>query len=71
MSAAFPLILTFSLREKEQQLSIFFSAMIDRAAGRLQFAKTLEAILPLPKGAATAAMAGEGKVTIQLFNAGR
>jgi len=50
MSAAFPLILTFSPGEKEQQLSIFFSAIIDRAADRLQFARTLGAYSFSPSG---------------------
>jgi hypothetical protein len=76
MSAAFPLILTWthslplvrpcglrrcripfaasqaakvSLGEKEQQLDIFAFAQTVRAAGRLQFAKTLGAFLPLPE----------------------
>ena len=43
MSDAFPLILTFSLREKEQQLYISTLAKINRAADSLQFAKTLQA----------------------------
>jgi hypothetical protein len=57
MSTAFPLILTFSLGEKEQQLNISAFAKINRAAGRLQFAKTLGTFLPLPKGEGR----GEGK----------
>jgi hypothetical protein len=50
MSAAFPLILTFSLGEKEQQLIDSTFAKIIRAAGRLQFAKALRAFLPLRVG---------------------
>jgi hypothetical protein len=42
MSAAFPLILTFSLREKEQRLGISVFARVDRAVDHLSFAKTLE-----------------------------
>jgi hypothetical protein len=57
MIAAFPLILTFSLGEKEQQLDISAFAQIVRAAGRLQFARTLGTFLPLPKGEGR----GEGK----------
>jgi len=57
MSTTFPLILTFSLGEKEQQLDILAFAQIIRAAGRLQFVKTLGAFLPLPKGEGR----GEGK----------
>jgi hypothetical protein len=41
MSAAFPLILTFSLREKEQQSYISPFAKTTQAADRSQFAKTL------------------------------
>jgi hypothetical protein len=40
MNATFPLILTFSLGEKEQQLDIFSFAMVLRAADRLQFANS-------------------------------
>ena len=69
MSAAFPLILIPHAGEKEQQLDNFTFKGIIQAAGRVHFTKTLEAILPLPKGAATAAMAGAGKVIIQLFSA--
>jgi hypothetical protein len=47
---AFPLILTFSRREKEQQLDILPLAKIIRAACRLQFAKTLRAFPPRPAG---------------------
>ena len=50
MIAAFPLILTFSPREKEQQLDISTFAKIIRAADRSQFAKTLRAFLPLRVG---------------------
>jgi hypothetical protein len=39
MNVAFPLILTFSRGEKEQQLYIFPFAMTIRAADRLQFTK--------------------------------
>jgi hypothetical protein len=35
MSAAFPLILTFSLREKEQQLDILVITKVALAADRL------------------------------------
>jgi hypothetical protein len=42
MNTAFPLILTFSLREKGQQLYIFGFAKIVRAAGHWQFAKAQE-----------------------------
>jgi hypothetical protein len=60
--ASFPLILTFSPGEKEQQLSIFISAIINRAADRAQLAKTLETIPPLPKGEGR----GEGKRSLQM-----
>ncbi|HTB85341.1 MAG TPA: hypothetical protein VK742_16965 [Candidatus Sulfotelmatobacter sp.] len=49
MSATFPLILTFSLGEKKQQLNILGFAKITRAAAHLQFAKKLGAFPPLPK----------------------
>jgi hypothetical protein len=39
MSAAFPLILTFSLGEKEHQLHISTLAKASRAADRSQFVK--------------------------------
>jgi hypothetical protein len=57
MSATFPLILTFSLGEKEQQLDISVFAKIIRAADHVQSAKALGAFLPLPKGEGR----GEGK----------
>jgi hypothetical protein len=50
MSVAFPLILTFSPMEKEQQLDVFAFAKIIRAADRLQFAKRLGAFPPLRVG---------------------
>jgi hypothetical protein len=50
MIAAFPLILTFSLGEKEQQLDISTFAKTIRAADRSQFAKTLRAFPPLRVG---------------------
>jgi hypothetical protein len=50
ISAAFPLILTFSLREKEQQLDISTFTRINRAADRLQFSGTQRAFSPLPAG---------------------
>ncbi len=50
MIAVFPLILTFSIGEKEQQLIDSSFAKIIRAAGRLQFAKALRAFLPLRFG---------------------
>jgi hypothetical protein len=59
-SAPFPLILTFSLGEKEQQLDILVFTKIIRAAGRLQFARTQGAFLPLPKGEGR----GEGKEVV-------
>jgi hypothetical protein len=43
MSAAFPLILTFSLGEKEQQLRIFAFAKTSQAAYRSSFIRTLRA----------------------------
>jgi hypothetical protein len=58
--APFPLILTFSLREKEQQLYILAFAKTIRAADHLQFVRKLGAFPPLPRGEGR----GEGKVTI-------
>jgi hypothetical protein len=48
--ADFSLILTFSLGEKEQPLVDFVKFASIRAAFSRCLAKTLEAILPLPKG---------------------
>jgi hypothetical protein len=64
MSAAFPLILTFSLREKEQRLDTCrfakaFAFIQSRIHGR-----TLRAFPPLPKGEGR----GEGKVVIHILN---
>jgi hypothetical protein len=50
MSARFPLILTFSLREKEQPLSALRDLKAHPAEERHGFARTLGAFLPLPKG---------------------
>jgi hypothetical protein len=55
--ALFPLILTFSLGEKEQQLHSCFFTKAVQAADRLQFTKRLGAFLPLLKGEGR----GEGK----------
>jgi hypothetical protein len=48
--AAFPLILTFSLREKEQPLADTLKSSCIRAAFSRRFAKKLGAFLPLPVG---------------------
>jgi hypothetical protein len=45
-----PLILTFSLREKEQLLVSFLKSVSFQAESRFGFAKTLGAFLPLPAG---------------------
>jgi hypothetical protein len=47
---AFPLILTFSRREKEPLLAGFVKSASLQAESRSCFAKTLETILPLPAG---------------------
>jgi len=60
MTARFPLILTFSPGEKEQPLSVPGNSKALSAEASRGFAKKLGAFLPLPKGAATAVMAGEG-----------
>lgn len=57
MSARLPLILTFSLREKEQPLSALRDLKAHPAEDRHGFAWTLGAFLPLPKGEGW----GEGK----------
>ncbi|HTB85875.1 MAG TPA: hypothetical protein VK742_19685 [Candidatus Sulfotelmatobacter sp.] len=61
MAAHFPLILTFSLGEKEQPLAASINFRSYQAEDCRGFMQKLGAFLPLPKGAATAAMAGEGK----------
>jgi hypothetical protein len=48
MSITFPLILTFSPWEKEQQLDTCSFPKTVRAAVCLQFTRTLEAFPPLP-----------------------
>jgi hypothetical protein len=48
--AAFPLILTFSRREKEQPLVGFLKSASSQAEFCFRFAKTLETFLPLPAG---------------------
>jgi hypothetical protein len=57
----FPLILTFSLREKEQPLVSFVKHEDSQAESRFSFTKTLGAFLPLPKGEGR----GEGKPDAQ------
>jgi hypothetical protein len=47
---AFPLILTFSRREKEQPLSGFVKPVSLQAESSFSFAKTQGAFLPLPAG---------------------
>jgi hypothetical protein len=46
----FPLILTFSRREKEQPLFHVLQFVSDQAAFSGDFARTLGAFLPLPAG---------------------
>jgi hypothetical protein len=53
----FPLILTFSHREKEPPLVSSLKFTSAQAESRSRFAKTLGALLPLPKGEGR----GEGK----------
>jgi hypothetical protein len=48
--AAFPLILTFSRREKEPPLAGFLKSASSQAESRFRFAKTRGAFLPLPAG---------------------
>ena len=48
--AAFPLILTFSRREKEPPLIDFVKHESLQAESSFSFAKTLGAFLPLPAG---------------------
>jgi hypothetical protein len=50
VSAAFPLILTFSLGEKEQPLAGLLKSASQRAVYSLCCANTRGAFLPLPKG---------------------
>jgi hypothetical protein len=57
MNAAFPLILTFSRREKGQPLAVRLKRGGPEAVDHRGFAKTLGAILPLPAGAGR----GEGE----------
>jgi hypothetical protein len=66
---SFPRILTFSPWEKEHPLDKCTYARIIQAADHIQFAKAVRTFQPLPKGPATAAMAGEGKVITQLLSA--
>jgi hypothetical protein len=47
---AFPLILTFSRREKEPPLVDFLKFASSQAESNFGFAKTLGAFLPLPAG---------------------
>jgi len=47
---AFPLTLTLSLREREQQLPASLTSIIRLANPALRFAKRLDTILPLPGG---------------------
>jgi hypothetical protein len=47
---AFPLILTFSRREKEQPLVGFLKSVSLQAESSFSFAQTLGAFLPLPAG---------------------
>jgi hypothetical protein len=61
MFAAFPLTLTLSPAERKQPLSTPLKSESYRAESSRRFTKTLGAFLPLPAGAATAAMAGEGE----------
>ena len=62
---AFPLTLTLSPAEREQPLDIFLKFASRPAEVSRKFAKTLGTFLPLRWGAATAAMAGEGKRDLQ------
>jgi hypothetical protein len=48
--APFPLTLTLSPGEREQPLAAFLKSESRRAEVSRGFAKTLETILPLPKG---------------------
>jgi hypothetical protein len=48
--AAFPLILTFSRREKEQPLVSFVKHESLQAESRFRFAQALGTFLPLPAG---------------------
>ena len=64
---AFPLILTFSLREKEQPLVDFVKSESSQAESRFRSAQTLGAFPPLPAGEGR----GEGEHTAnpqQLYN---
>jgi hypothetical protein len=50
MNFTFPLILTFSLGEKEQPVGNFIKCGNNRVEFRARFAKTAGTVLPLPKG---------------------
>ncbi len=50
VTVVFPLILTYSRREKEQPLTGFVKSVSSQAESRSSFAQTLGAFLPLPAG---------------------
>ena len=61
IDSKFSLTLTLSRWEREQPLNALLKFVSHRAEFNRGFAKTLETIFPLPAGAATAAMVGEGE----------
>jgi hypothetical protein len=61
---AFPLILTFSRREKELPLTGFVKPESSQAESRFDFGQTRGALLPLPAGEGR----GEGELHFQSIN---